>query len=309
MYWEKKKVIISVSLLFVALGIVYYFFFNTTNILDSWSDSKPEISKTDNNTKPQDSIQSNSNKTDVEKGSSNSQSWSIEIQPWFELVNDVETQTWDINQNINANSGALVQTWTQNTDAPKDVIASNDTNNVSDKPKDITKPELNWSNQDNIDGAVNVNKPNNDPIINQPIENIDNQKNDSQMQTIVEKLKSKGLKNYIGQLDSLITLKANYKYILKDWNNSYFVNLASPKSTILSSLHQLWWKSVEIKNKNSILDNMLFWDEVTFLNMQNYKWKLVLMLIKFNDTGDLWLIQIDYDKYYKLKPYLQELFG
>jgi hypothetical protein len=58
--------------------------------------------------------------------------------------------------------------------------------------------------------------------------------------------------------------------------------------------------------ESEILQNQLFGDKVSFINMQVFKDKFVLMVIELE--GKTWLIQAPADKYHNEKTYLQSLF-
>jgi hypothetical protein len=58
--------------------------------------------------------------------------------------------------------------------------------------------------------------------------------------------------------------------------------------------------------EREILDNELFGDKISFINLPSYKNKLVFMFIELN--GDTWFIQVPYPQYHKNKAYLKSLF-
>ena len=58
--------------------------------------------------------------------------------------------------------------------------------------------------------------------------------------------------------------------------------------------------------ESEILQNQLFGDKVSFINLQAYKDKLVLMVIEIE--GNTWLLQVPANKYHSSKGYLKSLF-
>jgi hypothetical protein len=55
-----------------------------------------------------------------------------------------------------------------------------------------------------------------------------------------------------------------------------------------------------------LVKNQLFGDKVSFINLPEYKNKMVVMLLTVN--GQYWLIQMSYEKYHHAKSYLKNLF-
>jgi hypothetical protein len=51
---------------------------------------------------------------------------------------------------------------------------------------------------------------------------------------------------------------------------------------------------------------MLFGEKIMFINIPEYKDKIVLMILYIDQ--DVWLLQIDYNVYHKSKNYLKSLF-
>jgi hypothetical protein len=58
--------------------------------------------------------------------------------------------------------------------------------------------------------------------------------------------------------------------------------------------------------ESEILQNQLFGERVSYINLSPFKDVWVLMVIEFN--GDVWLLQIPADKYHQSKNYLKSLF-
>jgi hypothetical protein len=58
--------------------------------------------------------------------------------------------------------------------------------------------------------------------------------------------------------------------------------------------------------EKEILQNQLFGDRVSYINLSMFKDIWVLMVIEID--GDVWLLQIPADKYHQSKAYLTSLF-
>ena len=58
--------------------------------------------------------------------------------------------------------------------------------------------------------------------------------------------------------------------------------------------------------ESEILENKLFGDKLSFINLQVFKDKYVLIVIELE--GKTWLIQVPAKSYYTSKSYLQSLF-
>jgi hypothetical protein len=58
--------------------------------------------------------------------------------------------------------------------------------------------------------------------------------------------------------------------------------------------------------ESEILKNELFGDKVSFINLQSFKDKFVLMVIEIE--GKTWLIQVPANTYHTSKSYLKSLF-
>jgi hypothetical protein len=58
--------------------------------------------------------------------------------------------------------------------------------------------------------------------------------------------------------------------------------------------------------ESEILENQLFGDKVSFINLQVFKDKYVLMVMELE--GKTWLMQVPAQSYHTSKSYLQSLF-
>jgi hypothetical protein len=111
---------------------------------------------------------------------------------------------------------------------------------------------------------------------------------------------------FYGILESIEKLWIAYKYVLEDKNWIYYIYLWDFKYDVISIARKLWWNVYTINTEQEILKNKLFGDKVMFINLPEYKNKIVLMLVYIDK--DAWLLQVDYKLYYKVKTYLQSLF-
>lgn len=107
-------------------------------------------------------------------------------------------------------------------------------------------------------------------------------------------------------LESLEKLGISYKYILEDKKWNYYVNLWKFDYDITSIARKLWWNIYTMNTESEILKNNLFWEKIVYVNLPEYKNKIVLMLVYINKK--IWLLQIDYNVYYKSKTYIKNLF-
>lgn len=113
---------------------------------------------------------------------------------------------------------------------------------------------------------------------------------------------------YSGNLDIINELWLTVNYILTDDNQIYYLNL-KPDNDLEYKVQSLWWVLNHIIDKEVLTKNLLFGDSVSFINLPNYNKKKVNMIVRYELIWDIWLIQIDYDKYHNLKSYLQQIFS
>lgn len=111
---------------------------------------------------------------------------------------------------------------------------------------------------------------------------------------------------YYWILESVEKLWISYEYILKDDKNIYYIMLWKNNYDLVDIARKLGWSIYTINTEQEILKNQLFGEKVVFVNIPEYKNKLVLMLVDVNNQN--WLLEIKYDLYHKSKPYLKSLF-
>ena len=110
---------------------------------------------------------------------------------------------------------------------------------------------------------------------------------------------------YFWAVDSIELLGLEPEYILKDYKGFYYSKFAK-EPFLKTTVQKLWGNIYEINSDAELVKNELFGDKVSFINLPDYKNKLVLMWLTVN--GQYWLIQMSYDKYHHAKEYLKNLF-
>ncbi len=110
---------------------------------------------------------------------------------------------------------------------------------------------------------------------------------------------------YFWAVDSIELLGLEPEYILKDYKGFYYSKFAK-EPFLRTTVQKLWGNIYEITSDAELVKNQLFGDKVSFINLPDYKNKLVVMWVTVN--GQYWLIQMPYDKYHHAKDYLKSLF-
>lgn len=116
-----------------------------------------------------------------------------------------------------------------------------------------------------------------------------------------------GTQLYFWVLDSAEVLGLSPDYILSDNKERYFAYFAQEPSTLRKTVQQLWGNIYSIKSEADLIKNELFGDRVDYINLPEYKEKMVLMFIAVGQERRL--LQIPYKIYYQSKPYLKSLFS
>lgn len=113
-------------------------------------------------------------------------------------------------------------------------------------------------------------------------------------------------KTYYGTLDFVEKLWISYKYALVDWSWIYYVNMWNYSYDFSDIVRKLGWNLYIMNTEQEILQNEMFGDKVTYINVPEYKNTKVLILLDINDQS--WLLAIDYSIYHQVKSYLKSLF-
>lgn len=108
------------------------------------------------------------------------------------------------------------------------------------------------------------------------------------------------------RVESVEKLWISYQYALKDQKDIYYVFLDPEKYKFDEIVKSLGWTTYTITTEKDIMENKLFWEKITFINLPEYKGTKVVMLIEFQKA--LWLIQVDYKIYHGSKWYIKQLF-
>ena len=197
------------------------------------------------------------------------------VKSWSEVVN----QTW--NQNI----------WstTENTEASS---TSNGWNsNVKKNPTDSVS--LGWS------------------VKSSWVTNSDTQtssKTESNDSTSLDVINSKmlpGTTEYFWVLDIVSILGQKPEFTLQDSKWNYFVYYGDHLNFV-QTIMALGGNVYEMVTESEILQNQLFGDRVSYINLSMFKDVRVMMVIEID--GDVWLLQIPSTKYHYSKDYLKSLF-
>lgn len=113
---------------------------------------------------------------------------------------------------------------------------------------------------------------------------------------------------YYGSLDIIKTLGLRYEYILKD--NTYdifYAYIGSGKTYNVTDLVKwIGWKTVDIYAKNDIINNLYFWDRVTFVELPQSSPTNTSFFVRMGDQ--LWFVQDISGDYKKHKRHIRTVF-
>ena len=114
-----------------------------------------------------------------------------------------------------------------------------------------------------------------------------------------------GTTEYFGTLDIVSILGEYPKYTLQDSKWNYFAYYGNHLNFV-QTVQTLGGNVYEMVTEREILQNQLFGDRVSYINLSMFKDVRVLMVIEID--GDIWLLQIPADQYHQSKDYLKSLF-
>ena len=114
-----------------------------------------------------------------------------------------------------------------------------------------------------------------------------------------------GTTEYLGTLDIVSILGQKPKLTLQDSKWNYFAYYGNHLD-FAETIETLWWNVYEMVTESEILQNQLFGDRVSYINLSSFKDVRVIMVIEIDE--DVWLLQIPADKYHQSKDYLKSLF-
>ncbi|MDR2190214.1 MAG: hypothetical protein LBP53_03320 [Candidatus Peribacteria bacterium] len=93
---------------------------------------------------------------------------------------------------------------------------------------------------------------------------------------------------------------------MQDTKGNYFAYYGKTKLDAVRTVQQLGGDVYTMATESEILENQLFGDKVSFINMLVFKNKFVLMVIEIEEETRL--LQVPADKYHHEKAYLKSLF-
>lgn len=111
---------------------------------------------------------------------------------------------------------------------------------------------------------------------------------------------------YFGPIEGIDKLWITYQYALKDDKNIYFSFLGDKEPDLSAIARSLGGTLYTMNTETEIVKNELFGKRVIFINLPEYKDKLVLIYVEIGDQKRL--LQISYSIYHQTKRYLQDLF-
>lgn len=196
---------------------------------------------------------------------------------WNEITNN--QSTWDnVNENIWSDEQELIDLSNDSdSDSYNDKDASESTNSYS----------KNWTNNSNTQNSIAYEATNSVSLISNDVKLLP------------------GTTEYFGTLDIVSILWEKPKYTLQDakWNYfAYYWDHLDFKDTV----ETLGGNVYEMLTESEILQNQLFGDRVSYINLSMFKDTWVIMVIKID--GDIRLLQVPSDKYHYSKDYLRSLF-
>lgn len=111
---------------------------------------------------------------------------------------------------------------------------------------------------------------------------------------------------YFGLVEGVEKLGLQPEYLLRDKKDIYYAYFPENPEGLRRTVQQLWGNIYTISSESELLKHQLFGEKVSFINLPEYKDKLVLILLEVN--GQHRLLQIPYTKYHTNKSYLNTLF-
>ena len=114
-----------------------------------------------------------------------------------------------------------------------------------------------------------------------------------------------GTTEYYWMLDIVSILGQKPEFTLQDAKWNYFVYYGDHLNFI-QTVKTLGGNVYEMVTEAEILQNQLFGDRVSYINLSMFKDIRVLMVIEID--GDVWLLQVPANKYHQSKDYLKSLF-
>ncbi len=114
-----------------------------------------------------------------------------------------------------------------------------------------------------------------------------------------------GTTEYLGTLDIVSILWKKPEFTLQDSKWNYFAYYGNYLDFV-QTVQTLGGNVYEMVTESEILQNQLFGDRVSYINLSMFKDVRVIMVVEIDE--DIWLLQIPADKYHYSKDYLKSLF-
>jgi len=115
-----------------------------------------------------------------------------------------------------------------------------------------------------------------------------------------------GTSLYFGPIAAVDELNIPYTYALQDNRGVFYLNLGNQDIDI-AGIARVFDGNIYVMNTaQEIINNNLFGDRITFINIPEYRDSLVLFIVETGDQRRL--IHINYAIYHESKTYLQSLF-
>ena len=111
---------------------------------------------------------------------------------------------------------------------------------------------------------------------------------------------------YFWVVDSFEKLGLNPEYILKDRREIYYAFFDKEPTDLKKTVQKLGGNIYVMATESEILKNELFWNKISYINLPEYKTKLVVLLFEVDQKYRL--LHIPYSKYHTSKSYLKTLF-
>lgn len=114
-----------------------------------------------------------------------------------------------------------------------------------------------------------------------------------------------GTSEYLWVLDIVEILWTTPLLTLQDSKWNYFVYYGD-NLDFVQTVEKLGGNVYTMTTEAEIIQNQLFWDKVSYINLSSFKDSQVIMVIEIE--WDIWLLQIPSNKYHYNKSYLKSLF-
>lgn len=139
----------------------------------------------------------------------------------------------------------------------------------------------------------------------------------SPMEQKIRSMQDKGIKPWYSSIKVADLLGLSVQFAFADGTGIHYGYLGTGwvLNELATTVRQMWWNVLEIATKNSIMDNLLRWDRILFVNIPNTTFVqqgskeqrlLVAMIVQIGD--DRRFIQAPIDLYYAHKPDMKAYF-